>query len=90
MPNLNAAIAYMETACNTWSLGYDQSNRWDVRDGGECDCSSLVITALKAAGFDVGGSTYTGNMLSNLTGRGWVVAQTYPKSASGLKKALSR
>lgn len=85
MPNLNAAIAYMETACNTWSLGYDQSNRWDVRDGGECDCSSLVITALKAAGFDVGGSTYTGNMLSNLTDRGWVVAQTYPKSASGLK-----
>ena len=85
MPNLNAAIAYMETACKTWSLGYDQSNRWDVRDGGECDCSSLVITALKAAGFDVGGSTYTGNMLSNLTDRGWVVAQTYPKSASGLK-----
>ena len=37
MPNLNAAIAYMETACNTWSLGYDQSNRWDVRDGGDGD-----------------------------------------------------
>ena len=53
------------------SVGYDQSNRWDIRDGGECDCSSLVITCLKEAGFATGTSTYTGDMSYNLTARGW-------------------
>ena len=61
----------MYTACAVWSLGYDQYNREDIRDGGECDCSSLVIWALKQAGFDIGSASYTGNMSSNLTARGW-------------------
>lgn len=61
----------MYTACAVWSLGYDQYNRQDIRDGGECDCSSLVIWALKQAGFDTGSASYTGNMSSNLTARGW-------------------
>lgn len=61
----------MRKACEDWSLGYDQNQRWNVYDGGECDCSSLVIWALKQAGFDVGDATYTGNMSSNLTKRGW-------------------
>lgn len=59
--------------CQTVSLGYDQSNRLDFRDGGETDCSALVLHALKEAGFDVGNATYTGNMRSNLTARGWKV-----------------
>lgn len=71
MPSIQKAIDFMRVACDEWSLGYDQFNRWDVRDGGECDCSSLVITALKQAGFDVGSATYTGNMSANLTARGW-------------------
>lgn len=71
MPNLNGAIEFMRKACNDWSLGYDQSNRWDIRDGGECDCSSLVITALKRNGFDTGSASYTGDMSYNLTRRGW-------------------
>ena len=75
----------MRTACLAWSVGYDQGNRWDVRDGGETDCSALVITALKRSGFDVGGATYTGNMLSNLTARGWRVVARYPQSATGLR-----
>lgn len=54
------------------SVGYDQSNRWDVRDGGETDCSALVISVLDMAGFDVGEATYTGNMREQLTKRGWV------------------
>lgn len=62
----------MRKACEDWSLGYDQNNRWDIRDGGECDCSSLVIWALRQAGFDTGSATYTGNLSSNLTRRGWV------------------
>ena len=62
---------WMYTACAVWSLGYDQYNRQDIRDGGECDCSSLVIWALQQAGFDTGSSSYTGNMSENLTARGW-------------------
>lgn len=61
----------MYTACAVWSLGYDQYQRQNIYDGGECDCSSLVIWALKKAGFDTGSASYTGNMSSNLTARGW-------------------
>lgn len=59
--------------CVTVSLGYDQSNRWDFRDGGETDCSALTIHCLREAGFDTGSASYTGNMRSNLTKRGWKV-----------------
>lgn len=71
MPDLNGAIEFMRKACDDWSLGYDQSNRYDIRDGGETDCSALVIRALKNSGFDVGDAYYTGNMSYNLTRRGW-------------------
>ncbi|PLS27520.1 NlpC/P60 family protein [Bifidobacterium parmae] len=71
MGNLNTLINRMRYWCQTVSLGYDQSNRWDIKPGGECDCSSLVIYALREAGFDTGGATYTGNLSSNLTARGW-------------------
>lgn len=71
MGNINTLVNRMKYWCQTVSLGYDQTNRWDIRDGGECDCSSLVIYALREAGFDTGSATYTGNMSSNLTARGW-------------------
>ena len=71
MPSINNFCQVMRMACQDWSLGYDQSNRWDIRDGGECDCSSLVIWALRAAGFDTGSASYTGDMSANLTARGW-------------------
>lgn len=63
---------WMFKACSVWSLGYDQYQRQNIYDGGECDCSSLVIWALKKAGFDTGTASYTGNMSENLTRRGWV------------------
>lgn len=66
----------MRTACEDWSLGYDQYNRWDIRDGGECDCSSLVIWAARTAGFDTGDASYTGNMSEEFTARGW--SRLYP------------
>lgn len=72
MPNLSAAIAAMDKACRVWSVGYDQSNRWDIRNGGETDCSALVIWALRQGGFDTGSATYTGNLSYNLTRRGWL------------------
>lgn len=71
MPNLQGAIEFMRVACDVWSLGYDQGNRWDVRDWGETDCSALVLAALKRNGFDIGDATYTENMSYNLTRRGW-------------------
>lgn len=57
--------------CEDANLGYNQSDRWNFRDNGACDCSSLVINALGEAGFDTGGATYTGNMSDELTKRGW-------------------
>ena len=51
------------------SHGYDQLYRWGER--GDYDCSSLVVSALRAAGLDTGGATYTGNMRPNLTARGF-------------------
>ena len=72
MPNLNAAIAAIDRACRVWSVGYDQSQRWNIYNGGETDCSALVIWALKQGGFDTGSATYTGNLSYNLTRRGWL------------------
>ncbi len=71
MADLNVLIARMRYWCDVASLGYSQSDRWDIRDGGNADCSSLVIWCLREAGFDTGSATYTGNLSANLTARGW-------------------
>lgn len=49
------------------SHGYSQYTRW----GPDYDCSSLVISSLKEAGFRVGQAVYTGNMRHELTKLGW-------------------
>ena len=54
-------------------VGYDQTNRWNLKNGGSVDCSSFVISCLKIAGFKTGGATFTGNMRAELTKHGWVV-----------------
>lgn len=72
MADLEKFVDLMLYYCNDADVGYDQWQRWDVYDGGETDCSALVITCLREAGFDVGDATYTGNMSSNLTERGWM------------------
>ncbi len=68
------------TACSRWNLGYDQSNRLDFRDGGETDCSALVIICAEENGLLPGnnikagvGATYTGNMAAAFAARGWQV-----------------
>ena len=71
MGSINKFVDRMRYWCEDGNLGYDQSNRWDIREGGECDCSSLVIFALREAGFDTGTASYTGDMSDNLTARGW-------------------
>lgn len=57
--------------CEDANLGYCQQHRWDIRIGGECDCSSLTIHSLMEAGFDVGDATYTGDLSDKLCARGW-------------------
>ena len=71
MADLIVLVARMRYWCDVASLGYSQSDRWDIRDGGNADCSSLVIWCLREAGFDTGGATYTGNLSAELTARGW-------------------
>lgn len=71
MASISVFIEAMRKACEDWSLGYDQGNRWAIYDGGECDCSSLVIWALQQAGFGTGTASYTGDLSDNLTARGW-------------------
>lgn len=71
MGSVQTFIDRMRYWCDDADLGYDQWNRWDFEDGGECDCSSLVIHALNEAGFDTGNATYTGNMAGELIPRGW-------------------
>lgn len=72
MPDLQTFINRMVYWCRDADLGYSQSDRDDFRNGGNCDCSSLVIRCLKEAGFDTGSATYTGNLSAQLTARGWV------------------
>lgn len=71
MPSVEEFAKAMEWWCRYGDLGYDQSNRWDLRVGGETDCSALIIGVLDKCGFDTGNATYTGNMASNLTAHGW-------------------
>ena len=73
MGDIKKFVEHMVWWCDHGNLGYDQSQRWNIVFGGETDCSALVIHCAKAAGFDVGSSTYTGNMRSNFSARGWAV-----------------
>jgi len=68
---IDTFAAKMLMYANDDSHGYDQTYRWGQY--GDYDCSSLVITCLKKAGFATGSSTYTGNLRSNLKSRGWEV-----------------
>ena len=81
MNRINKACSLMYYLCEQISLGYDQSNRYDIRDNGECDCSSLVLYVLKESGYDIGDASYTGNMKEELTANGWGVEHNdgYPQ-----------
>jgi hypothetical protein len=79
------AVKLIKTACTKWSLGYDQSNRLDFRNGGETDCSALVILTCERTGLLPGnnirkgiGATFTGNMRANFKARGWRVLSNRP------------
>ena len=64
---IEVAIEWALSIADDDSHGYDQTSRW----GPDYDCASLVISAFKYAGADVGGATYTGNMCSELGSHGF-------------------
>lgn len=76
----------METAI-TWAIntakddshGYSQTNRW----GPDYDCSSFIISALKAGGIDTGQATDTSTMKANLMAHGfsWTPWSTQVKNS---------
>lgn len=72
MPSLNKFIERVDYYCRIASVGYDWGRRNNLWDGGDTDCSALVIGCLKEAGFDTGSASYTGDMSANLCARGWV------------------
>lgn len=61
---------WAETVCRVWSVGYDQSNRWDIRDGGETDCTALASWCCFKAGYtpQPPRDTYSGNIV------GWLMS----------------
>lgn len=80
MGSIDKFCERMRYWCEEVSVGYDQSNRWDIRPGGECDCSSLVYWCLWEAGFlaKPAGNLYqhllyTGTIRKHLTDAGWEV-----------------
>ena len=72
MASIDTLCDRMRYWCDEGNLGYCQEHRYDIYEGGECDCSSLVIHCLQEAGFDTGDASYTGNMSEELCARGWV------------------
>lgn len=73
MASINKFCERMRYWCDEANLGYCQAHRQNITEGGEADCSSLVIFALNEAGFETGTATYTGNIRRNLVANGWVV-----------------
>ena len=75
---LDNAYTRAVSAYITWALGiaaddshgYDQQYRWGER--GDYDCSALAVSALRQAGLNTGGASYTGNMRSELMKHGFV------------------
>lgn len=76
---INKLCERMKYWCEEANLGYDQSNRWDIRVGGECDCSTLVYWCMWEAGLLKKPSNYksktlyTGTIKKDLTAAGWKV-----------------
>ncbi len=76
------AARYMKEICDDDAFGYSQSKRKtgykaiEANGGkvhgasGSFDCSSLVMTCLKEAGFNVSVDAYTGNMVKKILGSG--------------------
>lgn len=80
---IDNAVDWALSIANDPKYGYDQGSRW----GPDYDCSSFVITAWKQAGVDTG-ATYTGDMYSRFTAKGFkdVTGSVDINSGSGMQK----
>lgn len=78
------ALQWAIGIANDQRHGYSQQNRY----GPDYDCSSLVLSAYKKAGADIGQATYTGNMKSELTKHGFsdVTASCNLSTCGGLQR----
>ena len=79
------ALAWAVSIANDQRHGYSQASRWGNPD---YDCSSLVLSAYKRAGVDVGQATYTGNMRQELLKHGFsdVTASVNLSTCGGLQR----
>lgn len=82
MSVISIAVTWARSIAADDSHGYDQSKRW----GADYDCSSLIISAYKAAGLKLT-STYTGNMYSDFCSHGFadVTSQINISTGAGLE-----
>lgn len=73
MPSIQKLCDRMRYWCDQGNLGYDQGQRWNIYEGGECDCSSLVYWCLWEAGFLDQKPTWgnTATLWNSLKNRGW-------------------
>ncbi|HST65808.1 MAG TPA: NlpC/P60 family protein [Mycobacteriales bacterium] len=75
------AVDHIQTVCTKWNLGYNsEGRRLNFYDGGETDCSALVIFVCEQAGLLPGnnikkhhGATFTQNMRKEFSACGWKV-----------------
>jgi len=68
MSKIEIAVQFAVDVANDNYHGYSQERR----DGGrDMDCSKIVISALKSAGYDTGSASYTGDMLNPLLAAGF-------------------
>lgn len=67
MAKIEKAVQFMIDTANDNSHGYDQTHR----NSPDFDCSSLVATALHAAGFNVSIYSWTGNLKQQLLSCGF-------------------
>ncbi|MEI8200760.1 MAG: peptidoglycan amidohydrolase family protein [Eubacteriales bacterium] len=84
MGNISIAIQHAKTIALDNGYGYSQERRdWPKED----DCSTVVMDSLKAAGYNTGSATYTGNMLFPLMAAGFldVTASVNLRTGAGLQ-----
>lgn len=75
---ISSYVSWMLDKAVDNKYGYDQAYRWGER--GDYDCSSLVISACKAAGINTGSASYTGDMRSNFISHGFTWISNFLES----------
>ena len=68
----------MRYYCETLNIGYSQPHRNNIYDGGEADCSPLVLRCCKDAGIPTGNAYSTRDMRREMIKAGWQVYNGFP------------